>query len=604
MLDELKLIKKKYGEKMMHFCRSTFPTLLETPGLLFNLLSDNFAYSKFLYDDIVGEGVEQEFQDYIYSLTNIVDIQKRIIVDKSPEELLAQKGYILYECKTEEDIQKFKKYYDKDEELCTFRKKRLDYSYVFFAVKKNIDEIKREDFPTRQDTYGTSVISIQFSKGEENVVSIKNRYNHTVTNPDATFNNNLDNIIEGLTESFCKKYKLNITKRAVCDFELRNYVRANDGKYYKYNYEENNIYYCPNNIIIDNFEVKKFPKEKYIVMDYFILDLVNKNIILYDKKLKDSFVNDFNGVNKFDIKNDKQTGNKNIYVYYNNGKKAIIKLNKENQIIKYENDTVLTIEDNYLFLNETLEKIKLNNVLKIGDNFLKNNYKNLQLIFPMLMSIGDNFLYWNTFIEMLYFPNLEKIGNKFLYNARYNLLKLEFPNLKIVGDEFLFSNDSLEIISFPNLEIIGDDFLYNNVNLLKFDLRNLKNIGNDFMYYNEGVEEINCPKLEIVGSNFFYSNKNKLILFLNSLKCVNGDDFLINAMVEDLEFPELETVGAGFLYYNKILKTINIPKLKYIGDGFLFYYCYYNNDFYHQIINMIKQRENSKEKILLKKNGN
>jgi hypothetical protein len=31
--------------------------------------------------------------------------------NKIPEELLLEKGYILYCCKTEEDIQQFKKYY-------------------------------------------------------------------------------------------------------------------------------------------------------------------------------------------------------------------------------------------------------------------------------------------------------------------------------------------------------------------------------------------------------------------------------------------------------------------------------------------------------------
>ena len=37
---DLKQIKDKYGEKMMHLCRELFPTLLETEGLLFKLLSN------------------------------------------------------------------------------------------------------------------------------------------------------------------------------------------------------------------------------------------------------------------------------------------------------------------------------------------------------------------------------------------------------------------------------------------------------------------------------------------------------------------------------------------------------------------------------------
>ena len=123
---------------------------------------------------------------------------------ENPKDLLNKAGYILYECKTEEEVQSFKKYYAKGEELCTFNGNRLDSCYVYFAVKKDVDNIKREDYkePKRQDQYGTSVVSIQFTKDDTHTLSIKNRYNHTVDNPDATFSNDLDNIIKGLTDSF------------------------------------------------------------------------------------------------------------------------------------------------------------------------------------------------------------------------------------------------------------------------------------------------------------------------------------------------------------------------------------------------------------------
>ena len=53
MNNDLKIIKKKYGEKMMHLCRELFPTLLGTPGLLSDEISKHFQPSKFLYDDLV-----------------------------------------------------------------------------------------------------------------------------------------------------------------------------------------------------------------------------------------------------------------------------------------------------------------------------------------------------------------------------------------------------------------------------------------------------------------------------------------------------------------------------------------------------------------------
>ena len=52
MIDDLKIIKKMYGEKMMHLCRELFSTLLEQEGLLSKVMLDNFAPSKLLYDDL------------------------------------------------------------------------------------------------------------------------------------------------------------------------------------------------------------------------------------------------------------------------------------------------------------------------------------------------------------------------------------------------------------------------------------------------------------------------------------------------------------------------------------------------------------------------
>ena len=153
---DLKKIKKLYGEKMMHLCRELFPTLLEQEGLLSKLMMDNFAYTKFLYEDIIDSSNIEGFKNYIYSLINVEKKEEKK-VDKTPKELLEEAGYILYECKTEEEIQSFKRYFRKDEELCTFNGGRLNRCHVFFAVKKNVDEIKREDFnkPKREVEYGT-----------------------------------------------------------------------------------------------------------------------------------------------------------------------------------------------------------------------------------------------------------------------------------------------------------------------------------------------------------------------------------------------------------------------------------------------------------------
>ena len=83
--------------------------------------------------------------------------------------------------------------------------------------------------------------SIQFNRDGLCTVSIKNRYNHAVNNPDATYGNDLDRIVPGLTESFATllrdKYNLILNMTHIDKLNIPDYVVANDGKYYKYNME-------------------------------------------------------------------------------------------------------------------------------------------------------------------------------------------------------------------------------------------------------------------------------------------------------------------------------------------------------------------------------
>ena len=224
-LDDLKRIKKEYGENMAHLCRSLFPTILETPGLLYHILSTHFAKSKSLYGDITNSHKEYLFKEYIYHFSDI-EIEKEETEVKSVKELLDDAGYDFFECKNNEDIQRFKKYYEPSEELCTFKDPfRIESHYIFFIVKKDVDKIRRDDFkePEREDEYGTSVLDLQFDKGQVQRVSIKSRYNHTVKNPDATYSNNLDAIVPGLTNAFEHDYGFNISKASTLGFSLDDY---------------------------------------------------------------------------------------------------------------------------------------------------------------------------------------------------------------------------------------------------------------------------------------------------------------------------------------------------------------------------------------------
>ena len=492
---DLEIIKKKYGENMMKLCRELFPSILEEEGVLSKIILSNFYPNHNLYDDIIDNKLENNFKNYIYNMIDVSKKQEKI--NKTPEELFEEKGYILKECLTKDEIQEYKKYYKKEEELCTFRGNRLNSCRVFFAVKKDVSDIKREDFkePKRQDLYGTSVISIQFTKDGTNTLSIKNRYNHSVVNPDATFSNNLDNIKEGLTYAFEKYYGI-IQKYKSNNFEIPNYVRANDGKLYKYNYEINNIYYCPNNIIIDTYNVKHLASEKYIVMDYFILDLVNKEINNYDIRIFDNFANSFSKIEKIEVT--KHNDFKVINLLHENNNKTVMILNKLNNLIGLYSNDLIEIKDKFLEQNKYLKEVNLPNVSKIGDDFICKNRCIKQINLPIVEVIGNRFLNNNCSLESLSLPLLVKAGHVFM-TWNEVLEEVNFSSLKVAGFDFLQNNKKIKVLNLPLLEKIGDASFLMNEKLEVFNAPCLQEVGDCLLRYDENLKHVIMPSLLGIG---------------------------------------------------------------------------------------------------------
>ena len=480
---ELNRIKKLYGEKFMHLCRSLFPTLLEQEGLLTNVLKSTFATnSRTLYDDIVNSDLEEEFKNYIYSKIDVEKEKPEIIGEKTPYQLLDENGYNLYECNSEEEIQSFKKYYKPGEELCTFRGGRLNSCVVFFAVKKDAEEIKRKDFnnPKREDEYGTSVMGIQFTKSQNSTVSIKNRYNDKVNNPDATYGNDLDRIAPGLTQSFEKlllKRGLTLNSSNIEAFCIPGYVVADDGKYYKYNMEIDGNYYCPGNVIIDHGDVIKLEPEKQELIDYFILDKENKTLSLYDISLgRDSFIDGFKNIDSIEManNNNSEQKTKTITIKEKSSDKPItIEINKEsNSIIGYTNENLTNLGDNFLEYNEQLSKFEAPNVKIIKDGFLLSNNKLSKFEVPNVTCIGNSVLMFNKDLEKFEASNVKKIGDCFL-NYNEKLREFKVPNVTCIGNDVLENNKSLKKIDAPNAEWIGSYFLTNNTKLSELYVPNL-----------------------------------------------------------------------------------------------------------------------------------
>ena len=593
-INDLKLIKKHYNEKMAHLCRELFPTILETPGLLYEILTINFDPSKFLYEDIMDNGLKNEFRDFICSQ---IGIKEEPLIDpngKTPFELLDEAGYDLYECKTEEEIQSFKKYYALGEELCTFNGGRLDRCHVFFAVKKHVDKIKREDFdnPRRQDEYGTSVISIQFTK-DDFVPSIKNRYNHAVENPDNTFNSHLDNIIPGLTKSFEDYYGFEIKKDYSSKFEIPGYVKVG-GKFYKYNIEYDNIYYCPNNVVIEDFRVKKYDKEKYIVFDNFVLSLEKTETdndkyhkLICDPFVLDCFEDTLGKIKKVSVEVENITRNRIITINEN----IVITLNSKNEMIGYSNQNITKIRDNFMYLNRALEHLDVPNVESIGIDCLVYNTALKSLDLPKTEMIGKEFLLNNTSLKHFTAPNLEIVDNQFLesnlgleelylpkltktglyfMSDNVKLKSLVVPNLKRAERGFLPLNEVLNHLEASRLEFADVGFLRSNLALETISLPNLIDARNSFICGNEIIREVNFPKLKYIGDDFMTSNKCvKSIEFLNAI-AIGHDFFRCNPVLTKALLPNVKRIGNRFMQYNIELSELDLSNVTSIGENFLY----------------------------------
>lgn len=597
MNNDLKKIKKKYGENMAKLCRELFPTILEQEGLLLNILTNNFKEDYNLYNDIINNDKKGAFKDYIYSFAS-EEQKERINVNKTPQELLSEAGYNLYRCETEKDIQYFRKYYEPGEELCTFygNTSRLNSHYVYFAVKKDVDNIKRENFqnPDRQDLYGTSVISIQFHRSESHTLSIKNRYNHRVEHPDATFSNNLDNIIPGLTKSFAKYEEM---KQSYLNdnFNIKGYVKANDGKFYKYNIKFNDIYYCPNNIIIDNLEVKEYNPDEYIVLDCYILNLKEKTITAYNKNIYDSFLNTIKNIEKISIN---KTKNKKELLITTKEGNIIIDVDKNNNIISYENNFIEEIGDNFMQYNETLEKLSMLSLQRTEHYFLQYNEKLEEINLPFLKNTGSYFLSSNKVIKKINLPQLEEVGNSFLY-LNQELEELNLPSLKRVGRYFLAMNTIINTINLPQLEETKEAFLGNNEELEEINLPSLKIVGKFFLKSNLIIKIANLPNVEIIDNYFMYDNREIKELIIPKAKMIGDGCLLFNNTLEELDLSNCETIGHSLLMFNNEIKVTFSNNLNHIGRDTL---KYNRNIIIKQTINgsQVIPRESNLKRILKK----
>jgi len=153
----------------------------------------------------------------------------------------AKAGYTTVIFDDKEAIADCEKYYANGERICTYNNLtgRMNEYHMLVAIKGDIDKIKRLSPPQRDDEYGTSILNIQVARNGSHM-SIKNRYNHTVSNCDSTFNNNLDMVAPGLQSMVLGYY--GFASLARTEQQYKN-IAIIGGVYLKWDVEHDGKYY-------------------------------------------------------------------------------------------------------------------------------------------------------------------------------------------------------------------------------------------------------------------------------------------------------------------------------------------------------------------------
>jgi hypothetical protein len=227
------IIKKQNGEKFARAIRDYDSGIMDVPNLPFVV-------------KYAGREANGSLLRWLESLKKVKI--HRVPVCSDPIELLSQAGYDAYVADTLEKQNAIEKYFAPGEKLCTFKDpNRFKNYFIINAVRRDVDSVARSPHPSREDEYGTSVISIQVLKAG-GYISIKNRYNHTVECPDNTFKSNLDNIIEGLSDAVSKYFNVDFSTALAS--VPNNYVVVGN-QICKYNLEHRGVYYGSNFYIKD-----------------------------------------------------------------------------------------------------------------------------------------------------------------------------------------------------------------------------------------------------------------------------------------------------------------------------------------------------------------
>lgn len=266
------LYKKKFGENSARLIRDNYAESLD--GLEF------LGYiSKKCKTKTNAKNVLSNLENLLYvknSYLNEGKNRKEAENNEKLEDILEGSGYEYKVIKNIAELMDYKKYYSQGEVLCTYNNPlgRLNDYHMIILSKKDLDKIKRNGNPKREDEYSTSLLNIQIHR-QFNNVSIKSRYNHTVDNPDAVYSNNLDRIAEGLSGAIEKKLGIKINHKN--NEEIPDNLKLAEGFIVSYWIERNNVY-VGEDVYVDNDRIYWINTNEELIADQFLINFKKKTV--------------------------------------------------------------------------------------------------------------------------------------------------------------------------------------------------------------------------------------------------------------------------------------------------------------------------------------
>lgn len=501
----------------------------------------------------------RDAQPLLFFLESLKNIQIELNSTKeTPFELLKKAGYDAFYADTLEKQNSIEPYFAPRERLCTFLDEtRFKKYHIIHAIKEGALTLERSQFkqPYRDDPYATSVISIQILK-TGGFISIKNRYNHSVLNPDNTFDSDPDNIIKGLSCALRVYFGV--------DFSTQKVVLPKNFLLYKnqlirYHKESNNFYFGDGFYFKDGV-VHEVQKDYQLVVDNFIIDLKERKVLnpaqVFHTSFLDAIASEIKG-KKLELRREGE-----FRSLFADGEK-ILSVSREGQIDYVCLPNAREIETNFLS-RVSVRKVVLPNLVRLGDSCMSNcDVEEFEA--PQLKSMG-HYCFRYTKLKAFRAHLLVKMGMGCLCKNDF-IEVIDLRSLNKMGAECLSYNPCLKFLNIESVEKLSYHSVCHNYALIGFNGQNLAVLEGYNLCANSSLGVLSLSNLECVGTSCICGNKSLRFLKADKLmhlgySSINGNDCL-----EELRLGCLVSIGRESVSDNKRLKRFYAPKLLKLEPG-------------------------------------